>query len=144
MSADSPFARLIADLGRTLGIDALAPSQDGICQLVFDGRHVVQLVHLGARGRVLISCRLADHGIDARQADRMARANFLQAGHGAVLCAAPDGRPHMQVALELDGCTAAVLGPALESLLDQAESWNQAPAADAPDMRDPAVFLQSV
>jgi len=144
MSADSPFARLLADLGRSLGIDGLAPTQDGICQLVFDGRHVVQLVHLAARDRVLISCRLADHGIDGRQADRMARANFLQAGHGAVLCAAPDGLPHMQAALELDGCTAAILGPVLESLLDQAESWNQAQAAGAPDTRDPAVFLQSV
>src|SRR5690606_6710810 len=101
MSADSSYARVISDLGRALGMTGLAPSDEGICQLVFDGRQVVQIMPVGARGLVLLSCRLADHGIDARQADRMARANFMQAGHGVVLCVAPDGRPHMQVALKL-------------------------------------------
>ena len=78
MSADSPYARLIAELGQTLGIAGLAPSAEGICQLVFDGRQVVQVVHVGAHGLVLVSCRLADHLIDAPQAERMARANFTQ------------------------------------------------------------------
>jgi len=146
MSADSPYARLIAELGQTLGIAGLAPSAEGICQLVFDGRQVVQVVYVGAHGLVLVSCRLADHGIDARQADRMARANFMQAGHGAVLCLAPDGRPHVQVALKLAECTAATLCPVLESLLDQADAWAraQSDAAAAPAARDPAFFLQSV
>ncbi|KAB0607346.1 type III secretion system chaperone [Castellaniella defragrans] len=147
MPADSSYAHLIAELGLALGIAGLAPSDEGICQLVFDGRQVVQLVHVGARGLVLLSCRLADHGIDARQAERMARANFLQAGRGVVLCAAPDGRPHMQVAQELAGCTAATLCAALESLLDQAESWSRAQARTADPAsggRDPAFFLQSV
>ncbi|WP_276807892.1 type III secretion system chaperone [Castellaniella defragrans] len=146
MPADSSYAHLIAELGLALGITGLAPSDEGICQLVFDGRLVVQVVHVGAHGLVLLSCRIADHGLDAPQAERMARANFLQAGRGPVLCAAPDGRPHMQVALELSGCTAGALCPVLESLLDQAESWSrtQAHAADTPGARDPAVFLQSV
>ncbi|MGB7483461.1 type III secretion system chaperone [Castellaniella ginsengisoli] len=146
MSADSSYARVISDLGRALGMTGLAPSDEGICQLVFDGRQVVQIMPVGARGLVLLSCRLADHGIDARQADRMARANFMQAGHGVVLCVAPDGRPHMQVALKLAECTAETLCPALESLLDQAESWNRAQAQSSgqPGTRDPAVFLQSV
>lgn len=146
MSADSPFARLISELGQSLGIAGLAPSDDGLCQLVFDGRHVVQVVHVGARNQVLLSCRLADHGIDARQAERMARANFLQAGRGVVLCLAPDGRPYMQVAMDLAGCSAATLYPVLEALLDQAERWSQASAADRPSggPPDPAIFLQSV
>lgn len=147
MSVDPPFARLISELGQSLGIAALAPSDEGICQLVFDGRHVVQVLHAGARDQVLLSCRLADHGIDALQADRMVRANFLQAGRGVVLCLAPDGRPYMQVAIELAGCSAATLCPALEALLDQAERWSQGMAgADSPGARpiDPAVFLQSV
>ncbi|MFC4297765.1 type III secretion system chaperone [Castellaniella hirudinis] len=146
MSVDSPYVRLIAELGSTLGIAGLAPSAEGICQLVFDGRQVVQVVHVGAHGLVLVSCQMADHGIDARQADRMVRANFMQAGHGAVLCLAPDGRPHMQVALKLAECTAATLCPVLESLLDQADAWAQASVAatDVPGPRDPAFFLQSV
>ncbi|MGB3277459.1 MAG: type III secretion system chaperone [Castellaniella sp.] len=146
MSVDSPYARVISDLGLALGITGLTPSEEGICQLVFDGRQVVQVMHVGARGLVLLSCRLADHGIDACQADRMARANFMQAGHGAVLCIAPDGRPHMQVALKLAECSAATLCPALESLLDLAESWSRAQSRPAgqPGALDPAVFLQSV
>lgn len=146
MSADSPYARLIAELGQTLGIAGLAPSAEGICQLVFDGRQVVQVVHVGAHGLVLVSCRLADHLIDAPQAERMARANFMQAGQGVVLCVAPDGRPHAQVALRLADCTAATLCPVLESLLDQADAWGRAPAGatEASAARDPAFFLQSV
>lgn len=143
MSADSPFVRLISELGQSLGIGGLAPSDEGICQLVFDGRHVVQLLHVGARDQVLLSCRLADHGIEARHAERMARANFLQAGRGVVLCLAPDGRPHMQVALELAGCGAATLCAALEALVDQAERWNDGTQRRA-GPSDPAIFLQSV
>ncbi len=144
MSVDSSYVHLIAELGRALGIAGLAPSAEGICQLVFDGRQIVQVVHVGAHGLVLVSCRLADHGIDARQAERMARANFMQAGHGAVLCLAPDGRPHAQVALNLAECTASVLCSVLESLLDRADDWTRAGATDAPAARDPAFFLQSV
>src|SRR5690606_41350395 len=91
MSADSPYASLIAELGRTLGIAGLAPSADGICQLVFDGRQVVQVIHVGAHGLVLISCRSADHGIDARQADRLERANVMPACRGMVRSAASCG-----------------------------------------------------
>ena len=109
MSVDPTFARVISELGQSLGIAGLAPSGDGMCQFVIDGRHLMQVVHVGARGQVLLSCRLADHGIDGRQAERMVRANFLQAGRGVVLCVAPDGRPHMQVGLELAGCSAAAL-----------------------------------
>lgn len=144
MSVDSSYAHLIAELGRTLGIADLAPSAEGVCQLVFDGRQIVQVVHVSAHGQVLVSCRLADHGIDARQADRMARANFMQAGHGAVLCLAPDGRPHMQVALNLSECTASMLCSVVESLLDRADDWTRAGAAEASTSRDPAFFLQSV
>jgi len=146
MLADSPFARLIADLGHALGIAGLAPSAEGLCQLVFDAQQVIQIVHVPARNQVLLSCRLADHGVDAAQTERMARANFMQAGQGVVLCVAPDGRPHMQTALPLTGCTAAQLCPVLESLLDQADTWNQPPGRTSgpPGLQDPAFFLQSV
>lgn len=146
MPVDSPFARLISDLGQILGIAGLAPSDEGICQMVFDGRHVVQAMHLPGNGLVLLSCRLSDHGVDAAQAERMARANFLQAGRGVVLCIGPDGRPCMQVAVDLSGCTADTLSRLLESLLDQAEnwSWDAAPAKSSGGRPDPSFFLQSV
>ena len=147
MSADSTYTRLIADLGQILGIAGLTPTEDGLCQLVFDGRQMVQVLHARAWNQVLVSCRLSDHGADAAQAERMARANFMQAGQGIVLCIAPDGRPHMQAALPMAACTAADLCSLLESLLDQADTWGQSQggASGPPGGRhDPSVFLQSV
>lgn len=149
MTTDFSFARLLSEFGQVLGIAGLAPSAEGLCQLVFDGRHVVQIIHMGAREQVLLSCMLGDAGVDAAQAALMAKANFLQAGRGAVVCQSPDGKPHMQTALPLPECGAAALGAALEALLDQAERWGQrlaseaAPAAFA-NTRDPSIFLQSV
>lgn len=148
MSADASFASLISELGQTLGIAGLAPV-DGLCELVIDGRHVVQIVHMGARDQVLLSCRLGNDHVDAAQAALMVRANFMQAGRGAVLCQSPDGKPCMQVALALSGCGAAMLYAALESLLDEAERWGErltresAPATLA-GASDPALLLQSV
>jgi hypothetical protein len=146
MPTNSHFARLISEFGQSLGMADLALSDEGICQLVIDTRHVVQVVHVGARDQVLISCRLADHGVDALQAERMARANFLQAGRGVVLCVAPDGRPYMQVAVEMVGCSSTNLCQALEALLDQAERWGESSTdhASGRSPRDPTLFMQRV
>lgn len=150
MSDDASFARLMADFGQGLGLTDLTPSAEGVCQFVVDGRHLVQVMDAGARGLVFLSCRLADHGIDAAQAERMARANFLQAGRGAILCVAPDGRPYLQAALDRAACRAEALTAALEALLDQAESWTRGNDARdvspgrAPGGKDPALFLRSV
>lgn len=148
MTEDSTFTRLLSELGQILGIAPLAPSL-GVCQLVFDGRHVVHLMHAGARDLVLLSCSLDGQGMDGSHALRMARADFLQAGNGGViLCVAPDGRPCMQLALALRDCSASDLETALESLLNQAERWADSAPADTagPGRRpdDPALFLQSV
>ncbi len=115
-----------------------------------DGRHLVNVVDASDRGLVFLSCRLADHEADDAQAARMARANFLQAGRGVVLCVAPDGRPYMQLALELEECQAGTLTEALEVLLEQAESWAQGGEAkdvsskQNPGDSDPALLVQSV
>lgn len=148
VTADASFAHLISELGLSLGIAALAPV-DGLCELVIDGRHAVQIVHVGARDQALLSCRLGDHDVDAAQAALMARANFLQAGRGAVLCQAPDGKPCLQMALALSGCDAALLCAALESLLDEAERWAERLAREsAPtafgSANDPSLLLQAV
>lgn len=148
MPVDHAFERLLSEFGQSLGIAGLEPSAEGLCQLVFDGCHVVQIVHMGARGQVLLSCFLGDGQVDAAQAGLMARANFLQAGCGAVVCQAPDGRPCMQVALPLSGCGAASLGVALEALLEQADRWRERLAREAATSAlsrgGPASFLQAV
>ena len=149
MIADFSFARLLSEFGQSLGIAELAPTDEGLCQLVADGGHTVQLIHVGARDSVLLSCCLGEREVDAAQAASMVKANFLQAGRGAVLCQAPDGRPHIQLALACAECSAASLCAALEALLDQADRWRellaqQAAPASAAGVRDPSVFLRSV
>ncbi|WP_454006016.1 CesT family type III secretion system chaperone [Alcaligenes sp. Marseille-Q7550] len=150
MSDTSMFAKLMADFGRALGIAHLAPSAEGVCQFWVDGRHLVQVVDASDHDLVFLSCRLADHVIDDAQAARMARANFMQAGRGVVLCVAPDGRPHMQLALGRADCQAEALIEALEALLEQAENWvqgkdtQQAGPRRDPGGSNPAVLLQSV
>lgn len=150
MPDDSLYTRLMADFGSALGIADLVPTADGVCQLMIDGRHMVNIVDASERDLVFLSCRLADHGIDDAQAVRMARANFLQAGGGVVLCVGPDGRPYMQLALERATCGAEDLVTALEGLLEQAEAWTrEVDARNAPDKQDrgdadPALLIQSV
>ncbi|SAI25037.1 Tir chaperone protein (CesT) [Bordetella ansorpii] len=146
---DPTFARIVSEFGASLGIAGLAPTAEGICQLVFDQRHVVQLIHMGARGQVLISCALPEARDAGACAELMARANFMQAGRGAVACLDPKGKAHMQVALPLVECGAASLLGALEALLDQADAWverlsREASRSTMPSAFHPALFMQSV
>ena len=140
------FETLIRDFGLSLGMPGLAPaSATGICQLVFDGQHALQLIHVGARGHVLLSCELRDAPCGPQQAALMARANFMQAAGGVVLCQGSNSRAYVQVAVPMADCTPAALLQASEALLDQAEAWarrlNDEAAASVPS---PAFFLQSV
>ncbi|WP_260986112.1 type III secretion system chaperone [Bordetella genomosp. 13] len=142
---DPTFARIVSEFGHALGMPGLAPTSAELCQLVFDGRHVVQLIHMGARGQVLLSCVLPEAGNAQGCADLMAKANFMQAGRGAVVCRCPDGKVHMQLALPLPECSAVGLLGAVESLLNQADAWTERlarePAAPAPSSFNPAMFL---
>lgn len=147
--SDPTFERIVSEFGQSLGIAGLAPTAAGICQLVFDGRHVVQLVFMGARGQVLLSCALPEARNAAACAEIMAKANFMQAGRGAVACLGPDGKAHMQAALPLSECGAVNLMGAVEALLNQADAWTDrlaregAPTSAAGAYRPP-MFLQSV
>ncbi|MEI2417086.1 type III secretion system chaperone [Orrella sp. JC864] len=149
--SDSAFDHLVRDLGLALGMAGLRPAEGGqVCQLVFDARHVLQVVHVPARAQVLLSCQLDAVCLGAAQAQLMARANFMQAGAGAVLCAGSNGRVYLQCALPMAQARAASLLACIESLLDQAEAWQarlarEAPPGGQPPLRpDPAMFLQSV
>ncbi len=145
--SDPLFARILSELGQTLGIPALAPAEGGLCQLAFDGRHLVQLVEHGARGQILLSCAVGGK-MDGAQALLAAQSNFMQAGGGVVACAAPDGRMHLQLGVPRAECRADTLLAAIDALLGQVEAWEKrsaqaAPGGDAP-WRNPAFMMQSV
>lgn len=146
--SDSHFAQALSELGQALGIPALAPADGGLCQLAFDGRHLVQLMAHGARGQILLSCAVGGGMMDGAQALLAARANFLQAGGGVVACAAPDGRMHLQLAVPREQSGAQALLAAIDALLNQVEAWEQRAARADPDVdrarRNPAFMMQSI
>lgn len=147
--SDPLFARILSELGQTLGIPALAPAEGGLCQLAFDGRHLVQLMEHGARGQILLSCAVGGK-MDGALALLAAQSNFMQAGGGVVACAAPDGRLHLQLGVARADCRADTLMAAIDALLGQVEAWEKRSAradADADvdaHRRNPAFLMQSV
>ncbi|MDF3850729.1 type III secretion system chaperone [Achromobacter denitrificans] len=145
--SDPLFVRMLSELGQMLGIPALAPSEGGLCQLAFDGRHLVQIVEHGARAQILLSCAVGGK-MDGAQALLAAQANFMQAGGGVVACAAPDGRMHLQLGVAREACRADTLMAAIDALLVQVETWEKRSARAEPDVdalrRNPAFMMQSV
>ncbi|OMG76822.1 hypothetical protein BIZ92_17070 [Achromobacter xylosoxidans] len=144
--SDSHFAQALSELGLALGIPALAPAEGGLCQLAFDGRHLVQLLAHGARGQILLSCAVGGGKMDGAQALLAAQGNFLQAGGGVVACAAPDGRMHLQLGVPREQCNAQALLAAIDALLNQVEAWEKRGARAEPDAprRTPTFMRQSV
>ena len=138
---------MLSELGQMLGIPALAPSDGGLCQLAFDGRHLVQIVEHGARGQVLLSCAVGGK-MDGAQALLAAQSNFMQAGGGVVACAGADRRKHRPVGVARAECRADTLMAAIDALLNQVETWEQRCARTEPDAdalrRNPAFMMQSV
>ncbi|MFJ3463715.1 CesT family type III secretion system chaperone [Achromobacter spanius] len=145
--SDPLFARILSELGQTLGIPALAPAEGGLCQLAFDGRHLVQLMDHGARAQILLSCGVGGK-MDNALAMLAAQSNFMQAGGGVVACAAPDGRMHLQLGVPRAECRANALLAAIDALLGQVEAWEKRCARAQPEVdalrRNPAFMMQSV
>jgi len=121
--SSASFSNLLSEVGQLLGIPSLVPNTDEICQLAFDGRHLLQIVYVGARDQIVLSCPVGASKITADQALLAASSNFMQAAGGAVACASPDGRLVLQFGLLGAGCQAPTLISAIESLLDQVETW---------------------
>jgi hypothetical protein len=146
--SDSHFATLLAEIGQMLGIAGLVPSEGGICQLAFDGRHVVQIIAVDGRGHILISCQVGAVAMDSVQAMLAAQNNFMQVAGGIIACAAPNGRLHLQFSIPRTECRAPALMSAIEVLLNQVEIWEarlvRAESLASNANRDPASLLRSV
>ncbi len=125
--AATPPARLMSELGRLIGIPALALSSDGSCQLVFDSCHTVSLVFIPALRNLVISCPCSGScAIDAKAAMMALRANFMGCGsNGGSLSLGPDGRLHLQFQLTLVGTDAELVLDTIEKLLNRVESWQR-------------------
>ena len=126
--ADPRAAADLAELGRQIGIPDLCMDNAGCCQLTFDSRWLVTLLHSSTNGFWTITCFLATSGtaISADAQHAMLRANFMGAGcAGGNLSIAPDGRPCLQYRLAGNDTSGGILLAAIEKLLDQAEIWSE-------------------
>lgn len=148
MSRENAQAAL-ATLGERLGIPGLRLSPEGICQLVFEQRWAVTLVHDAALHQLVLHCPLCApaqaSALSAATLRGLLQANFMGQGcGGGQLAMAPDERIYLQWTVAL--ADAASLDNALESLLNQAERWSQRlqagdpPAAAADPAPHPPVW----
>lgn len=131
-----------------LGMPGLRPDSEGLCQLVFDQRHVVRLAVMPARAAVLLDCSIGSHAVDAGSACTLLRANHLRGAEGDCLFSvSPQGLANVHCIVGAQAALAGNLLAAIENLLNEVERWEtrlvQGAAQTAP--RTPAsVFMQTV
>ena len=127
--------QLAAALGAKLGINELCFSATDSCQLVFDQRWVVTLIHESNRQRITINCPIgvAGHCDQLSRAALLAmlKANFMEQGcPGASLSVGQDRRAYLQTAVSMQEAADNALHSGLEMLLNQAEHWETLLAQD--------------
>ena len=118
---------VLADLGERIGIAGLRLDAAGACQLVFDQRWLVTLLHVPQQAGVALNCPVTAAGhaeqLGAKALRAMLRAGFHGAGSGTTLAIGPDDRAYLQRLLPVTGRRGDALHQALEQLLDLAETW---------------------
>ena len=126
----STINELLAGLGQHLGMQGLRLDGAGCCQLVFDQRWLVTLMHQGAISRIALHCPVSSaqsaQTLDSAALLAMLKANFLGRGTGRCqLSVCTEGRACLLLELALAETDSSVLAHALEQLLNQAETWSQ-------------------
>ncbi len=121
---------LLAGLGQHLGMQGLRLDEAGCCQLVFDQRWLVTLMHQSAINRIALHCPFSSaqsaQGLGHAALLAMLQANFLGRGTGRChLSICTEGRACLLLELALAETDNSVLVHALEQLLNQAETWSQ-------------------
>jgi hypothetical protein len=136
--ADNFLSHLLSEVGRSIGIPQLAAGDDQSCQILFDGRHQVSIVHIPTRGHILLSCAVGATTLTADQALEVVRSNFMQAAGGIVACASPkDGRLLLQYGVPRNEASAATILTSIEALLQQVEAWEVKQARAQPSEPKP-------
>jgi hypothetical protein len=120
--------QLAAALGAKLGIDELCFSATDSCQLVFDQRWVVTLIHESSRQRITLNCPIGATGhcdhLSRGALLTMLKANFMEQGcPGASLSVGQDRRAYIQTVVSTPEALDNALHTGLEMLLNQAEHW---------------------
>lgn len=119
-------AALITALGETIGIPALRFDAQGCCRLLFDGTLMVELRHLPAQERWLLSCPLRGKAPDGQGQRLLLQGNFCGAGFGGGWAGLDaSGQAVLHLPVPQTQASAAVLLAAVELLLSHAERWEK-------------------
>lgn len=134
---------VVTALGETIGIPALRCDAQGCCRLLFDGTQIVELRHVKAQERWLLSCQLRGGAPDAQGLRLLLQGNFCGAGFGGGWAGLDaSGQAVLHLPVPQAQASAAVLLTAVELLLSHAERWEkrlQETNAPAPE-RYPAAW----
>lgn len=143
MSSDMSHERatpdeLLSSLGQRLGIDGLRFSEEGLCELIFDGG--LRTITMHQRGNWLSAIQLQSHPLPAGDtlASQALAANFLWRGtNGATLALDSEQRLWAQRSPATAQPDTNDLLANLETLLDLAEAWQ---ARKPPEESRPQAF----
>jgi len=126
----------------------LRPDAEGLCQLIFDQRHVVRIAVMPAREVLVIDCSIGSHAVDTSSACALLRANHLRGAEGDCLFSvSPQGLANVHCNVGIRSALAGGVSAAIESLLNEVERWETRLVQGAPPAspRTPAsVFMQTV
>ena len=144
----SDVDRIFSGLAGQLGMPGLCPDQTGLCQLVFDQRHVVRIAVVPARSALVLDCSIGSRTVDADSACALLRANHLRGAEGDCLFSiSPQGLANVHCIVGTESALSGNLLAAIENLLNEVERWEahllQGAAQAA--LRTPAsLFMQTV
>jgi hypothetical protein len=117
---------MITAVGESIGIPELRCDAQGCCRLLFDGAQLVELRHLRAQERWLLSCALRGAAPDISGLRRLLQGNFCGAGFGGGWAGLdPSGRAVLHLPLPQSQASAAALLAAVELLLSHSERWEK-------------------
>lgn len=117
---------LISELGQSIGIAGLRADAQGCCRLLFDGNAIVEIRHVPAQGRWLLSCALASQAPGLEGLKLLLRGNWLGSGFGGGWAGLDEqGNAVLHLPLADAEASASALLVATELLLSHAERWTK-------------------
>ena len=117
---------LLSEMGAELGIPALRADEQGCCRLKFDGARTVEIFHVPAQRRWLLTSTLQVSAVGSEDWQLLLRGNWAGAGFGGGWAGLDDqNRVVLHLPLADGDASSSALLMATELLLDHAERWEK-------------------
>lgn len=142
-------------LGRRMGVAGLAFNAEGVCRMVFDGRHVIDCERCGETGQqqAYLYSVIARQPAEGREAlyQRLLAANLFgrETGDAVLALDAVAGEVLLQQKFDAEGLTEDAFATLVERFVDRVEHWSDALAQvaapqDHPNGMDPGAAMLRV